>query len=523
MLAFRPQDFKSMSKMEEKCQAGLAKAYHLSTPDKISTDKTTVSMQTWIDQVKKTVEERGMDTPFRMTQSATEEHYLLEQFGRADVAKVATWVQQVRTNGCEFDEQNLKMSGKMLLDSLDLDMLLKVKNDLPGDATGPEVFAAVIGQHQSLNTSAVRVLTEQLQKLQLSKEPAEDVEAFSQKVLDIAQRIRGAGPTTCPADLPTLVYECYQHCSTSLFSLDVSNLLSKANKGDPSVDDWETEISKLKSTYRALITRQQWEAKKHHKEKVEVQALQATIKTLQKSVAELGKRRDGKGSSNGKSGEADSRECFHCGKKGHIKPNCPDKDKPKVVKTGSGGSGGTSATLPANGLDRKKGPKDGDPHTKKDKEGVHWKWCGTCKRWSKGEKAHLTDEHVKGKGKADSPPAAAGGLAEVDPNDNSSTLRLVSGYMMAQLAPVTLTTEDTFFCEVCKSQVTEEGGLPWYKGHKFTLAHRDEEERVQIAQVESIVSNKEPAAEEPGWTRVTGKGRKKARVSDPLKDSAGQP
>jgi hypothetical protein len=191
-------------------------------------------------------------------------------------------VEEVRTNACEFDVQNLTMSGKMLLDSLDLDMLLKVKNDLPADATGPQVFAAVIGQHQSLNTSAVRILTEQLQKLHLSKEPAEDVEAFSQKVLDIAKRIRGAGPKTCPADLPTLVYECYQHCSTQQFSLDVSSLLSKANKGDAMVSDWETEISTLKGTYHALISRSQWNAKKHHKEKVEIQALQAMIKTLQK-------------------------------------------------------------------------------------------------------------------------------------------------------------------------------------------------------------------------------------------------
>jgi hypothetical protein len=72
--------------MEEKCQAGLAKTYHLSTPDKIQSDKMAVLMQTWIDQVKKTLEERGMDTVFQMVQSATEEHYLLEEFGHADVA-----------------------------------------------------------------------------------------------------------------------------------------------------------------------------------------------------------------------------------------------------------------------------------------------------------------------------------------------------------------------------------------------------------------------------------------------------
>jgi hypothetical protein len=501
--AYRPTDFKSLNKMETQCQEGLVEAHRLPTPDKIATDVTAVTLQTWIDRVKVALQERGLDTVFRMVISPTEEHYLLEEFGRAEVGTVTRWVNQVRALGCIYDEANLVMSGKMLLASLSLDMLKKAERELPSGASGPEVYAVIINLHQSLNTSAVRVLTEQLQKLRLTKEAAENVESFSEKVIEVAKRIEGAGPTTCPKDLPTLIFECYQGCSTASFALEVTLLYLKASKGDPSVDDWEAAVSELKASYRALITRKGWEAEKHHKEKAEAQAMHARVTKLEKAST------DGtKTPASPAAGGADTRACYHCGKKGHIKPNCPDKDKPKVAGTGAGSASGTATagSETSNGLDRKKAPADGEPHTKNDSEGLMHKWCGTCKRWNSGEKAHLTEEHVKGKGKVATAPNAAGALAvaEEDTNDIGGTLRLVSGYM-AKMGRTRKHSAFTY-CEVC-DQVAHCDPC-----HSDTYNHK--QATLQAILGEALCDCVR-SAKEDGWVVVKNK-------SGPLKDQAGR-
>ncbi len=316
----------------------------------------------------------------------------------------------------------------------------------------------------SVNASPIRVLTEQeLQKLKLSKEVGETIETFADKVTDIAKRIQGTEPATYPKDFPMLVYECIQESTTP-------GLLHKESKGNPKVDDWEANVSKPKLSYRALVNRKGWQASKHHEEKADVQAMQAMISTLQQTVKSLGSsKQSGSGI-----GGTDPRMCYHCGKKGHVKPNCPDKNKPKAGSAeGSGGSTTPSSGTTAPAANRV-APKEGEPHTKKDSDGAKTKWCGTCnrwwkgetahlteehvkgkgrtmatqdgelhtkkvdgvdckwcdtcKQWNKGEKAHLTEEHVKGKGKTTAP-QAAGAFTTIDDNDTGAALRLVSGFM----------------------------------------------------------------------------------------------
>jgi hypothetical protein len=67
MKAYRPSEFKAQVKMEESCTAGLPATHYLSTLDKLtSTDTTAVSFKTWIDQIRDEIEQRGMDTVFRI-------------------------------------------------------------------------------------------------------------------------------------------------------------------------------------------------------------------------------------------------------------------------------------------------------------------------------------------------------------------------------------------------------------------------------------------------------------------------
>jgi hypothetical protein len=148
------------------------------------------------------------------------------------------------------------------------------------------------------------------------------------KVTDIAKRIQGTGPDTCPQDLPTLVYECFLGSSTSIFESDVVLVsYNKANRGEDTVKDWDKHVSEFKARYRTLKIKKMWEAEKHHKEKIEIQALKATVKRLEKKSTDGGAAKAGSGGSGG----TDTRKCYHYGKTGHIKPNCPNKDKPKLL------------------------------------------------------------------------------------------------------------------------------------------------------------------------------------------------
>ena len=88
--------------------------------------------------------------------------------------------------------------------------------------------------------------------------------------------------------------------------------------------------------------------------------------------------------------------------------------KPKVTNAGA------SAQQAANDNGRKTAPKDSKPHTK-NVDGVDYKLCNTCKKWNEGEKAHLMEEHIKGKGKMMGP-KAAGALSITDNNDTGATL-----------------------------------------------------------------------------------------------------
>jgi hypothetical protein len=80
-----------------------------------------------------------------------------------------------------YDLDNLKWSGKAILNSVTLPLWETVKKDLNVDASGPKAFAAVVYKLQQVSSPAVCTLVDELKNLSLLKERRQDVEIFGGK------------------------------------------------------------------------------------------------------------------------------------------------------------------------------------------------------------------------------------------------------------------------------------------------------------------------------------------------------
>lgn len=424
--AYRSQDLSLKMKTEKACMAGLPESRRLPPPGSMDVKdmSSVISLSDWIRGLSSALKECGLDTVFRAQVNGVEV-YLLEKWGKATKDVIDTHVAHLRTLNDPYDMENLTMSGKFLLNSLNDEMLTRTEQELgqtlSDSVNGPDVFRAVIALHSMLNDSTERQFVEKLQRLKLTDEPGEDVSNFSNKVLSIAHHIDGLTEAGV-SDLHTLIYTTFDGSSTATFATAVSNLLSQCFLNTANAvnryADWEHQVGMLKLLYRDLKSRNCWNALHHVKEKVEAQGLvgEAHILSLTAEVQRLTRIVGNTGSSG-----ARPIICHHCGVEGHISPNCPNKSQ------------GTQATST---FKLKQAPQGDAPHIK-NHDGKQYKWCGTCKRWNHGEKAHLTTEHVKKQTNTGGHLAPASAVtSDETPAAVVATLTRVSGYFTPIPQPI---------------------------------------------------------------------------------------
>jgi hypothetical protein len=189
------------------------------------------------------------------------------------------------------------------------------------------------------------------------------------------------------------------------------------------VTDWREIIAELTLTYKTLFNNGEWPAATNRKEDVTktIQGMFSKLESKIDSKIESKLQQTGAGSRRGRGnggnggnggGHSETRSCHHCGKVGHIKPNCPELKPAPKDNSGNGTlppPTSTPSSLP--GKKRYEAPGENDPHTKRLGSDT-WKWCAKCKRWNKGEAAHLTDEHrAKNKENSGNPPTTVSRLA----------------------------------------------------------------------------------------------------------------
>jgi hypothetical protein len=172
-LARRPTDFKSASSIESKATQGLTEDCRLSLDE--TTSK--ITLTSWVNSIRSYMETHGLDTVFCMYDSVKDsEVYLLVDWGSADSIQVVIWESQLLSGvgglpPCKYDMDNLKWSGKAIMNSISLDLWETIEKEVGVGASGPMTYAAVICKIQHVTSSAICSLVEKLRNMHLLQEP----------------------------------------------------------------------------------------------------------------------------------------------------------------------------------------------------------------------------------------------------------------------------------------------------------------------------------------------------------------
>ena len=402
ILCYRPESFKDMQKQHENLKKGLDSEKRLEIDDG---SKVAVGLTMWVTWMSMMLKNSGMDTVFRIFDKPfNTEVDILETWGDTTLEKVQAWVKMITTVGCNWDVENLRLSGFAVRNSLGNNLLNRVISFVGVEATGPELFICALHQVNFMTAGLVRGLCDKIVTKSLKSFPGENVAKMGEEIMTLIRQIQSSGST--PQDLLFLVSKPYTTGTQETFRSFAQNTYAQVIDG-AFTGDFMNIIVKSNNFYQNLVQSGDYQPAKSGKKDQDsvIQSMMAKIdeKINKLSVAGGGKPKVPRG--NNKSEVT----CYKCGKKGHISPKCPDKE---------------GSTIPKKDIEawRLIKPKDGEPLTKTVK-GVTTKWCGKCRKgkgmWHLGDKAHLEAQHKTVKQiREEESKVEAGNLAVISDDDN---------------------------------------------------------------------------------------------------------
>ena len=401
ILCYRPESFKDMQKQHENLKKGLDSDKRLEIDDG---SKVAVGLTMWVTWMSMMLKNSGMDTVFRIfNRTPNTEVNILETWGDTTLEKVQAWVKLLTTYGCNWDIENLRLSGFAVRNSLGNNLLNRVISFVGAEATGPELFISALHQVNFMTAGLVRGLCDKIVNKNLKSFPGENVAKMGEEIMTLIRQIQSSGTT--PQDLLFLVSKPYTTGTQETFRSFAQNTYAQVIDGAFTGDHMNI-IVKANNFYQNLVQSGDYQPAKSGKKDQDsiIQSMMAKIDERINKLSVAG----GKGKT--PKGTKSEVTCYKCGKKGHILPKCPDNKD------------GTSTPRPDIESWRFVKPKDGEPLTKSVK-GVTAKWCGKCQKgkgmWHLGDKAHLEAQHktVKQMQEEESK-VEAGHLAIISDDDN---------------------------------------------------------------------------------------------------------
>jgi hypothetical protein len=368
-----------------------------------------VTLTEWITQASRKIVQCGMDGVFYVRKdfaaATTEWINILDEWTAKRTTEVIDWLNNETFD--EWDHQNLLTSGDFLVNSITPALLRKIQTTLNGRQDGPLVFSAIVREHQYAGASAVRALIKEVESLSLAKEGGEDVQELARKIHVLGRRISGLTKRP-PDDFAGVVAGCFLECSTMAFTITATDVHKRAEANDLS---WEDALQELEEDYISLKQKKKWVAAADNKEQKQIKALTAKVNQLESQLKMHGtsQKSSSANSSNKDSSEKSGNphanyECHRCHKKGHIAANCPEKSsaesKPPAADVSKSEGEKSKRKM------EREAPKDGESH-KKTMFGTEYWWCAKCKRWTKGDKKHTTEQHKSKKPESDTGASAS--------------------------------------------------------------------------------------------------------------------
>jgi hypothetical protein len=412
--AYRPDsDLRSKMRVEEACVRPLDEA------KRIDEGASVVTFTQWTNDVKRHFADNGLDSvayvlkPKKANSSlpdinnltdveqACNEYNLFEEWGVLSKEDMLAWEAALATSQTKMDSVNQRYARRFLRASVGIVLRERIDRELPIDVSGSRLLYFIIRKLQGVSSVSGRQLVDELQKIKLSAIPAYHVQECAKKIHDICTKLVGLGATHVPGDLSMLVCQCFDHTNIQAFDLEVTKLESDLDD-DPTSHTWTSILDQLTTKFDKLRLSKRWPPLNADKPAVasgfavQLEELKKGLRDVKSALHNTSKD---KGDANGASQrDLSNVECNYCHKKGHYKSSCPS-----LANKSNGGTSDSPTKSTSDKKDRPKhwtrtGPSDTEPHTKSvtvEGKNVIFKWCGTCKRWRSGAKAHLTTEHKK--------------------------------------------------------------------------------------------------------------------------------